>query len=267
MFSVLLSVYSKDNPLYLEQSLGSIINQTLVSEDIIIVEDGPLTKELYDVLDYFENKCKFIKRVPLKVNSGLGKALNEGLILCSYDLVARMDSDDIAYPDRFEKQVKFMNEHPEIDACSSWIDEFEDSIENVTSIKKLPETSEEIMKYARHRCPLNHPAVVYRKKAVMNVGGYWGFPEDYNLWARMLMNGSLFYNFQESLLYFRYSSDMIKRRGGWKYAKSDIISQYEFYKIGFSGLVDFIYNVTIRTIVRLIPHGLRHFVYKKTLRK
>lgn len=267
MFSTILSVYFKENPKHLIQSLESIINQTLKPSEIVIVEDGILNKDLYDVLDVYEQKYSFIKRIPLKNNVGLCKALNKGLKYCSNDLVARMDTDDIAYPTRFEKQVKFMTEHPEIDACSSWIDEFIDSTDNIVSTKKLPETNEEIIKYAKHRSPLNHPAVMFRRKAVMAVNGYSGFPEDYCLWVKMIMNGSKMYNFQESLLYFRYSPDMIKRRGGWKYAKDDFKSQKQFYKMGFIGLGTFIYNITIRVTVRMIPNGFRDFIYKKFLRK
>lgn len=267
MFSILLSVYKKEKSEFLKQSLESIFSQTIKINEVVIVEDGPLTKELYIVLDNYEKKNKCIKRIPLKCNVGLGKALNEGLKHCSYDLVARMDTDDIAYPARFEKQVKFMSEHPEIDACSSWIDEFIDSKDNIISTKKLPETNEEIKKYAKHRCPLNHPAVMFRKNAVMAVNGYSGFPEDYCLWVKMIMNGSKMYNLQESLLYFRYSPDMIKRRGGWKYAKDDFKSQRQFYKMGFIGLGTLIYNIAIRVTVRMIPNGIRDFIYKRFLRK
>lgn len=267
MFSILLSVYYKENPIFLSQSLDSISKQTIYPTEIIIVEDGPLTNELYNILDEYERKIKNILRIPLKYNVGLGKALNEGLKHCSYELVARMDTDDIAYPTRFEKQVKYMTEHPEIDACSSWIDEFIDSTDNIISTKKLPETNEEIIDYAKHRSPLNHPAVMFRKSAVMAVGGYSGFPEDYCLWIKMIMNGSKMYNLQESLLYFRYSHDMIKRRGGWKYAKDDFKSQIQFHKMGFIGIGTLVYNIAIRMTVRLIPNNLRNFIYKELLRK
>ena len=267
MFSVLLSLYNKEIASYLVQSLNSIFSQTLLPDEVVLVKDGPLTSELENIVAEYVKRYQTIKVVPLVKNLGLGKALNEGLKYCSYDLIARMDTDDIAYSTRFEKQVKFMTEHPEIDACSSWIDEFIDTTDNIVSTKKLPESNEVIIKYAKHRSPLNHPAVMFRKKAVMAVNGYSGFPEDYCLWVKMIMNGSKMYNFQESLLYFRYSPDMIKRRGGWKYAKDDYKTQKQFYKMGFIGLGTLIYNITIRVTVRMIPNGLRDFVYKKFLRK
>lgn len=267
MFSVLISLYYKEQPTYLIQSLDSILLQTLVPDEIVLVKDGALTQELDKIVSDYEKKCPALKVVPLKENQGLGKALNEGLKHCTYDLVARMDTDDISYKDRFEKQVRYMEEHPEIDACSGWIDEFVDSIDNVISIKKVPEYNSEIIKYAKSRSPLNHAAVIYRKSAVLEVGGYYGFPEDYNLWARMLMNGSKFYNMQESIYYCRYSLDLIKRRGGIKYAIDDIKSQWIFYRIGFINFFRFIYNTSVRVSVRLIPSKIRILIYSKILRK
>lgn len=267
MFSVLLSVYYKEKAEYLKEALESVLNQTRKPDEIVIVEDGPLTEELYGMLDSIEKENKCVKRVRLEKNMGLGYALNIGLENCTHDLVARMDTDDIAYESRFGKQVEFMENNPDIDACSSWVDEFEGSRENVISVKKLPETPEEVLKYARNRCPLNHPAVVYRKHAVVEAGGYKGFPEDYSLWVRMLMRGARFYNFQESLLYFRFSPEVIKRRGGWKYAANDLKMQMEFYRIGFFGMGTLMYNSMMRIMVRLFPNRLRLFIYKTLLRK
>ena len=267
MFSVLLSLYKKESPSNLRQSLDSLLSQTLMPSEIILMEDGPLTAELEKVVTDYVNRCEILKVVRLPQNRGLGRALNEGLKYCSYNLVARMDTDDIARQDRFEKQVQFMNDHEDVDVCSAWIDEFIDSVDNIVSTKKLPETTEEIVKYAKHRSPLNHPVVMFRKNAVLTVGGYSGFPEDYCLWVKMIMNGSKMYNIQESLLYFRYSPDMIRRRGGWEYAKDDVKSQWQFLRMGFIGFGTFIYNIAIRITVRMLPNGLRYSIYKKLLRK
>lgn len=266
-FSVLLSAYSRENPSYLKEALNSILSQSLFPNEIILVKDGPLTQELDLVIKDYISKYPIIKAIDLEENQGLGKALNKGLQFCSNDLIARMDTDDIAKPNRFERQIQIFKEHPEIDVCSSWIEEFEENTNNILSIKKLPETHSEIVRYAKHRCPINHPVVMYKKEAVLKVGGYEGFPEDYRLWIKMLMNGSKFYNIQESLLYFRFSKDMIKRRGGWKYAINDIKSQLSFYSMGFLSLPILLYNIGIRIIVRLVPNSLRTFIYKKFLRK
>lgn len=149
MFSVLMSLYSKENPLYLRESLNSVFHQSLSPDEVILVEDGPLTDEQHTVVKEFEGKYSNLKVIPLPLNVGLGKALNEGLRHCSYEIVARMDTDDIAKPDRFEKQIKFMEQHPDIDVCSAWIDEFQESTDNIVSTKYLPETSSEIFEYGK----------------------------------------------------------------------------------------------------------------------
>lgn len=267
-FSVLLSLYYKECPEYLHQSLLSIFNQTLIPDEVVLVKDGPLTEELEKVVLGYQQRYSSLKIILLPQNQGLGRALNEGLKHCSYDIVARMDTDDIAKPNRFEKQLSFLKAHPEIDVVSSWIDEFEGTIDNILSIRKLPETPEELFQYGKSRCPVNHPAVMFRKSAVLRSGGYLHFPlfEDYYLWVRMLMNGSKFYNIQESLLYFRTSPDMFKRRGGLKYALTEMKLLHRFYKLGYISLSQMLKNDMVRAMVRLMPNSLRSFIYQKILR-
>lgn len=266
-FSVLLSLYNKELPENLRASLDSIFQQTIKPTEVVLVEDGPLTNELYSVVSEYVNRYSEIKVIPLPHNVGLGRALNEGLKHCSYELIARMDTDDVCKPYRFERQLKLFEKYPEIDVCSSWIDEFIGHTENVVSQRRLPENHDDIIKYAKSRCPINHPAVMYRRSKVIEVGGYQGFPEDLYLWVKMIMSGARFYNIQESLIYFRTSNDVYKRRGGWKYAKDDIKAQWSFYKMGFLSLLEFIKNVVIRGVVRLLPNNLRSFIYVKMLRK
>lgn len=268
-FSVLLSIYKKEQPIYLKQSLDSLFNQSLLSTEIILVKDGILTPELDLVVTEYTQKYPIIKVIALAQNKGLGSALNEGLKHCSYDLVARMDTDDISFPYRFEKQVDFMENHPEIDACSAWIDEFIDSPNNIISRRTLPETPEELYKFGKSRNPLNHPAVMFRKSAVIKAGGYQHFPlfEDYYLWVRMIMNGSKLYNLQEPLLYFRSSTEMYKRRGGLKYALTEIKFQILLHKIGYISIYRMLKNCCTRFIARIIPNQLRGFLYKRILHK
>ncbi|MCC8069845.1 MAG: glycosyltransferase [Ruminococcus sp.] len=267
-FSVLLSLYKKESPIFLRQSLDSLFNQTLLPSEVVLVLDGPIGDELNEVVEDYRNHYSILKVYPQKVNKGLGKALNIGLNKCQNELVARMDTDDIAKPERFEKQIAFLEEHPEIDALSCWIDEFEDNVTNIKSTRKLPESPNELFEYAKKRCPLNHPSVVFRKSAVERAGNYQPFPlfEDYFLWVRMLMNGSKFYNLQESLLWFRTSPEMFKRRGGWKYALDELRLQKGLRKIGFINYTEYLKNITIRFTVRIMPNNLRTFVYKKLLR-
>lgn len=267
-FSVLLSVYNKECPEFLRESLDSIFTQTLPPKEVIMVEDGPLTPELYAVLDEYVAAHNELRLVPLNQNSGLGNALKEGLKHCRCELVARMDTDDICFPKRFEKQVKYMSENPDIDISSAWVEEFEDNITNVKSTKKLPETHSEISGYIKKRNPLNHPAVIFRKSAVQNAGGYLHFPlfEDYYLWARMFANGSKFANIQEPLLHFRTSPDMFKRRGGLKYAYDSSKFQMELHRLGLISIAQAIKASIIRGGVYIMPNYIRAFIYSKFLR-
>ena len=262
-----MSVYAKEKPIWMRQSLDSIFTQTLLPDEVILIEDGPLTPELHEVIADFQKRHSNLHVFPQKENRGLGAALNIGLQYCRNELVARMDTDDICKPNRFEKEITFMSEHPDVDICSSLIDEFVESIHCVHSQRTLPEHHKEILKYARRRCPVNHPTVVYKRSKVIAAGGYQGFPEDYILWINMILAGCKFYNLQESLLWFRFSYDVFRRRGGWKYAKDDIRAQWHFHQMGFTSFYEFLTNSFIRGIVRLTPNFLRIFTYKYILRK
>jgi glycosyltransferase involved in cell wall biosynthesis len=268
-FSVLLSVYYKERPEFLRLALDSLFAQTARPTEVVLVEDGKLTSELDNVVNEYEKVYPELKVFKYEKNRGLGFALNDGLKHCSHDIIARADTDDICKPERFEKQLKVLEEHPEYDLVSSWIDEFVDDPAHVTSIRKLPELPEDNLRYAKKRCPVNHPAVMYRKKAVLEADGYLTdyFPEDYFLWIRMLMNGCEFYNIQESLVFFRFSPETFKRRGGWKYACDEVRIQKRIFQMGFITLPQFIQNVIIRFSTRIMPNRLRGWIYMKFLRK
>lgn len=267
-FSVLLSLYGKENSTYLRQSLDSIFSQSFLPNEVILVKDGPLTKDLDTVIIEYCTMYDSLKVVTLPVNQGLGIALNEGLKHCSYDIIARMDTDDIAKPERFEKQCAIFEKYPDIDVVGAWIDEFETDIFNIISIRKLPEFHDNIFSFAKQRNPINHPVVMFRKSAVFAAGGYQHFPlfEDYYLWVRMLINGAKFYNIQESLLYFRFSPEMFKRRGGWQYAMDELRFQQMMKRIHFISFLELARNIFIRFSVRIMPNSLRAIVYKKLLR-
>lgn len=268
-FSVLLSLYYKEQPDYLYTSLESIFNQSLKPDEVVLVLDGPITTELETIVNNAVSNHPELKVITIPNNVGLGKALNEGLKYCNNKLVARMDTDDIAKPDRFERQVAVFEKYPNVEVVSSWIDEFIDSSDNIVSTRKLPEFPFEIFKYGKSRCPINHPAVMFKKEAILFAGGYRHFPlfEDYYLWVRLLLNGAKFYNVQESLLLFRTSSDMYRRRGGIRHAFNEIKFQNHIRKIGYINWGQCIFNISIRFITRLVPNNIRAYIYKSFLRK
>ena len=218
-YSILMSVYKKEQPGHLKESIQSILSQTLKTDNFVLVCDGKLTKELEQIIKEFqENNPGIFSILRLERNRGLGIALQEGLPYCKHELVARMDSDDIAKPCRCEKQIEIFCTK-QVDIVSGTIEEFNKVPGDRKIYKILPENQEEIIRYARTRNPFNHPAVMFRKTAVEAVNGYQPFYllEDYYLWVRMLGNGARAYNIQENLLYMRVGEGMYNRRGGLKY--------------------------------------------------
>lgn len=266
-FSVLLSVYSKEKASHLRECFKSISRQTLKPNEIVLVEDGPLTDELYAEINTIQSKYSNLVLIKLDECRGLGNALREGMKHCSYPYIARMDTDDVCIPSRFRIQAAFLEQHPDIDICSSWMYEFKSNPENIITTKKLPESHQELEKYARKRNPLNHPTVMFRKEAVEKAGGYLDFPlfEDYYLWARMFVAGCKFHNIQKPLLLFR-SSSAFKRRGGLKYAITECKLQHEFHRIGFISSAQMLKNILVRFPLRIIPTSLRKVIYILFLR-
>ena len=269
-YSVLMSVYYKEKPEYLQQAIESIQKQTLPTNDFVLVCDGPLTLELDKVVQTKQQEMgNVLKVVRLPENVGLGNALNEGVKHCKNELVARMDSDDVSYPDRCNKQIKIFNEHPEIAICSGTVEEFSVSIECIDGRRLLPETNEEILSFAKKRNPFNHPCVMYKKSAVDAVGSYQDFYllEDYYLWIRMLAAGYQGYNIQEPLLHMRAGSGMYKRRSGWKYAKAQV-DLFKYMKDNeFITKRQFLKSCVIRSGSALAPNEVRKLLFNKMLRK
>jgi glycosyltransferase involved in cell wall biosynthesis len=265
-FSVLMSIYHKENSEYFNRAMQSIWDeQNIYPNEIVLVLDGHLNAKLYNTINVWQDKLgNIFKTVPLEKNIGLGDALNLGLKNCSYELIARMDTDDIAKPNRFKKQLE-MFKNSDIDICSSWVGEFDSDEKVIVSYRKIPETHEEIVCFSKMRNPINHPAVMYKKSAVENAGGYqkmiWF--EDYYLWARMILNGAKFYNIQEALVNMRAGYGQLERRGGFKYAIEEFKFMYQLKKIGFLNFSQFIKNILIRFIARILPQNLLKSVYKK----
>ncbi len=259
-FSVLLSVYYKESPNFLEQSLLSVFNQTLKPDEVVLVEDGALTPELYSVIEKFPK----LKTVKLEKNSGLGVALNEGLKHCSYDIVARMDTDDIAKPNRFEKQIKFLEENTETTLLSGCIEEFYDNPDEVSSIRTVPLKHEKIKEFLKHRNAFNHMAVVFKKSAVIDSGSYQSVPyfEDYDLWIRIVQKGYRVANLPDIMVSARIGTDMIGRRHGFKYARHEINFLKRQLKSGFISKAEYFKLLILRVPIRLLPKFMLKFIYK-----
>lgn len=270
-----MSVYQKENPEYLRAAVESVLGQTVPPEEVVLVCDGPLTEALDRVIAEYERHEIAFRVVRLPENGGLGKALNEGLKYCSCEWIARMDTDDLSTPDRCEKQLKFLEQHPEVDAMSGTIAEFQGEAldgksaeKEVLSYKTVPKTQDEISAYIKQRNPINHPCVMFRKSRVESAGGYQLCPyfEDYDLWVRMYKEHAVFANLPDTLLYMRING-MHQRRGGLRYAKCVIDFRVKMYRNRVITFGEFLPMTAVRVLVSLMPNSLRRFLYEKKLRK
>ncbi len=261
-FSVLISVYYKENPLFLEEALISIEDQTLAADEIILVKDGPLTSALDEVIiQHTKSSRTPYDIIALEKNVGLGIALDKGLHTCKYEWIARMDGDDIATSDRFERQMSYLELHPEVDVLGSWISEFSDDPQRPINFRKPPLKHDAIVAYAKYTSPVNHMSVMYRKKAVLDAGSYQpeNSLEDYHLWIRMLVQGSHFANIDACLIKARTGEGMITRRHGLKYFKNELALAQTAYDLGFLTRFEQMRNGFLRALPRLMPL----FVLKK----
>lgn len=255
-YSVLMSVYSKDLPEYLEQSIESMLKQTVLCTQFVLVEDGPISGELEEkVSDYEKQYPSLFTVVRLEQNVGLGKALDEGLKYCTYDLVARMDADDISLPERCEKLLKLFQKNENLSIAGTNIDEFYDKPSNIISSRIVPSGYYEICKFMKRRSPFNHPTVMFRKSEVIRCGGYGKMrrKQDLDLFARMLNNDCYALNINESLLLFRANQDNYKRRKSWEYCKSYIEVERMNYKRGYCSLTDLVWVVGAQIVMYISP--------------
>ena len=269
-YSVLMSVYHGEKAENLLLSANSVFMQTVPTNDFVLMCDGPLTKELDAVIEQFLLEHSDIFRVVrLEQNRGLGYALNVGIKECKNELIARMDSDDVAVANRCELQLLKFREEPELAIVGGAIDEFEGVPTNIVSHKCMPQEHDDVVRYARMRNPFNHPTVMYRKSAVLEVGGYPQriLHEDYALWANMILNGAKVCNLPDTLCHMRVDDGLYVRRGGLDYLKLAIKLRWHLYKTGLYTFWGFLYVSLGLTVVCLIPASVRRLAYRVFLRK
>ncbi len=264
-FSVLLSVYTKESPAYLKEALDSIWDkQTLKPDQIVLVKDGPLCCELEDEILWWKHKLgDVLTLVELPKNVGLGGALNTGLKACRNELVARMDTDDVALPHRFEKQVEFMFCNPNIAASSATLEEWDESFSTRISERKLPVHPTELSKFAIRRSPLSHPVSIFRKSIIESVGGYPDLrkAQDYALWSLLLSKGYQLTNLPDTLLKMRSGQEMLTRRGYYYFKQECTLMRYQ-KKIGFLSTKNLMINTSLKAFLRLSPRPIKNIVYK-----
>lgn len=272
IFSVITSVYKNDKPEYIRVALDSLlVQQTVKPDEIVLVQDGPVSHETSKLLlEYKDNYGEKLNVIRLTQNKGLGNALMLGVENAKYDIVARMDSDDICAPDRFEKQLAYLESHPECDIVGGQITEFIDTPDNIVGKREVPCDNEAIYHYMRSRCALNHPTVMFKKKAVLDAGNYqdWFWNEDYYMWIRMMEQGCVFANLPDVLVNMRSGLDQYGRRGGKKYFDSEIGIKKLMLEKGMITRKEYIINYIQRFIIQLmLPNSVRGWVFRTFARK
>ncbi len=262
-YSILMSVYCKEDPEYFRQAIASMLEQTYPSDDFVLVCDGPLTQALEEVICRYADSLRVIRK---PTNTGLADALNVGLSHCRYDLVARMDSDDISCPDRCQRQCQRFAQDPELMILGAAVLEFSQTPQQPYGKRETPSEYDAICAYSRKRSPFNHPAVMYRKQAVLAAGGYsseYPFFEDYDLWVRMLRSGVKAANIDEPLVNMRMLENTYQRRGGSAYCKTMLRFHRGLVRSGWAGWGDFLTGAVPHAVACLLPAKLLKQIYRR----
>jgi len=268
-FSVVISIFVNDDPTWFSQAFKSVLEQSTIPNEIVVAQDGELTRELLSALDalvaFYSDEVK-IKVVTSLENVGRGEMLRRAVIASEYDFVAIMDADDISHRDRFTKQLELFDEDQTIDVIGSWVNEVDPSTMDVYAIKQVPENHKSILKYSKLRNPVNQMTVMFRKHAAIESGNYehLNWFEDYWLWCRMLNNGCVFYNIPEALVTARAGPSMHSRRLGWRYGRNEIILLNRLRRIGFLSWFDYFKAVFLRVPFRLLPQRVYSYIFSNS---
>ena len=272
LFSVITSVYKNDKPEFVRVALDSmLVNQSVKPTEIVLVQDGPVPDGLSLLLSEYESKYPEVMHIiRLEINGGLGNALKLGVENAKHDICARMDSDDICLPDRFKKQLVYLEANPECDIVGGQMTEFIDSPDNIVGRREVPLSNEDIYVFMKSRCALNHVTVMFRKEAVLKAGNYqdWFWNEDYYLWVRMMMAGCKFANIPDVAVNVRSGADQYARRGGKKYFDSEIGIKKLMLEKGMINRKEYVVNYVQRFIIQLLlPNSVRGWVFRTIARK
>jgi amylovoran biosynthesis glycosyltransferase AmsE len=227
-----MSVYNAESAKYLEECLISLHSQVLKATEVVLVLDGPIHCGLSEVIERWKEPLNMVI-VPLKVNVGLSKALNVGLTHCQYELVARMDADDICKPERFLNQINFINSNFDIDISGAFCEDISESGESIR-IRKVPIKHVDILKNI-WACPFIHPSVIFRKSKIIKLGSYnENAPhrqDDYELWIRAASAGLKFGNIPEVLIKYRIPANA--------HTKNTVKVGFNRARIGFKAVCKF----------------------------
>ncbi len=267
-----MCVYGGDSPVFFDEAIASVINQTVKPDEIVLAVDGPIPKTIHTIIDKYSEMLNDIafKVIYLEKNMGHGAARRASICACTNGLIALMDADDLSAPDRFERQLSYYRAHPEISVVGGNIAEFIDLPERIIGKRIVPEDNAAIVEYMKKRCPMNQVSVMFKKKDIESVGGYidWYCEEDYYLWIRLCLAGCKFANLPDILVNVRVGEEMYQRRGGIRYFKSEAKLQRYMLNKGLIHLPRYLINVAERLILQvLLPNRVRGFIFQKLARE
>jgi len=265
-FTTIIGVYINDRLDWFQKAIDSILNQSIPPKQIVLVKDGPISIEIND---YIKNVLLVYEHIEFTIHSlnssvGRGNWLNTALKLSNYELVSHMDSDDISRLNRFEKQLEYLNNNPDIDVLGGIIEEFNINPGDTNKIRKVYSKHDDIFKSSKNFCPMNNVTVMYKKDPVLRVGGFSGgegVQEDYILWVKMLSNGYKFSNIKDVIVDVRVGNNFQSRRKGFRYINYEIKMQKIFYDYNHISIFKMIINITLRSIIRLMPARIIKLVY------
>lgn len=260
--SVLFPVSAPSAPDGLHRAHRSIAEQTTPPDEIVIVTNQSLPKEIETAINDIVRIHPVSRHEHIPDAQGLGGVLQAGLQRCSERFVARMDADDVAEPQRFASQLTVLME-TETDIVGSYLAEFYDDPETPERTREVPIAHNEIAEWMPWRCPMNHPTIMFDRKAVLEAGGYRNFPmmEDWDLWARCLAAGLQFHNLNQTLVRAELNN-LVDRRGGFDYAKAEIRMARELRELGIASRWDTLQHLFLRVPPRLLPSNIRENVYE-----
>lgn len=269
-FSVLMSVYKKEKPQFLDQALNSIEKQTVLPTEIVLVEDGAIPIALQDIIDKhranFINNFKVIKSIH---NQGLGASLRLGTKFVSTNWIARMDSDDISVPKRFEIQLNEIIKNPDLAVVGGQIREFAGKPSNIVGYRRVPTSETMLRNFIKWRSPFNHPSVLLNKAVLQEVGGYipYGNLEDYYLWSRIIVRNYHVENVDRILLNMRVDEGMYQRRGKLSNIRYFYRLRNFLYMHNILSWREKIEGNLLMTLNVLMPGSLRKIIYQNVLHK
>lgn len=259
-----------DKPEHFRLAFESMVRQTVAPDEVILVVDGPIGDGLARTIDFFRAEYPSLCVQYFSANCGQAAVRRKGVESAHNDVVVFMDSDDIAVPDRVERQLQYMLSHPETDVIGGQIEEFIDDTRNIVGKRVVPLQNADILHYMKSRCPMNMMTTMARKVAVAKAGNFqdWHYNEDYYLWIRMALAGCHFANLPDTLVYARVGKEMYQRRGGWTYFKSERGIQRYMLQHKMIAFPRYCYNVLGRFAVQvLMTNRVRGFVFQKLFRK